>query len=116
MKRKILFRHKDEDGCLIADNLHVAKSVDAESLEQWTGLVDKNGVKIFEGDIVKGLFRFELQIECTVIFQEGAFGVLETCWNGYERFTPFAGCSGVTWEVVGNIHNSPATIYAHGCQ
>lgn len=30
--------------------------VDPETIGQWTGLVDKNGVKVFEGDIVESIF------------------------------------------------------------
>ncbi len=72
-------------------------------IQQFTGLLDKNGHEIFEGDIIRGQ-EYEKPIE--VIFCNGGFGLKYTNMNLY-----FSGLEldsnklGVV--VVGNIFNNP---------
>lgn len=67
-------------------------------LMQYTGLKDKNGKEIYEGDI---LLCCELEINGTVFFNEGCFRVQwENCIEDlYEN------CD--VYEVIGNIYENP---------
>ncbi|TAN69171.1 DNA-packaging protein [Paraclostridium sordellii 8483] len=67
-------------------------------LMQYTGLKDKNGKEIYEGDI---LLCCELEINGTVFFNEGCFRAQwENCIEDlYEN------CD--VYEVIGNIYENP---------
>ena len=81
------------------------EAVSPETVGQYTGLTDKNGKRIFEGDIVIGLFIFGLSVNAVVIFRDGAFGLK---WNrgSVETFNAFTSICNVTFEVIGNIHDN----------
>ena len=124
MNREILFRGKHDrrytsrdewvygvpyfdhdDDCIIAtDNYKLV--VIAETVGQFTGLTDKNGVKIFEGDIVTienpnisddeyGIVKFD---------NDGAMFIVE-----FDTFTVDFGnnIDGNQCEIIGNIFDNP---------
>ena len=115
--REILFRGKTEDGKwvygfpLFQDNYAIIQFWDSEefafaqyfvipeSISEFTGLTDKNGKKIFEGDILKGmggLYRvyFDISLSC--------FEWAKINGNWQETFSGFAD----EYEIIGNIHDN----------
>ena len=122
--REILFRGKQIDngkwveGYLICDREHYGKpdhhsyivnhhhpsgcfgrdvyiEVDPSTVGQYTGLNDRNGVRIFEGDII---FVPRLEKVYEVKYQRGQYCIGINQPIAYERHS----C-----EVVGNIHDNP---------
>ena len=80
--------------------------VDPATVSQFTGVLDKNGKKIFEGDIIHldyiGKTRGVEGI-ATVIFENGKFGVK---WGWHKEFVCLDGFANTTLEIVGNINDN----------
>lgn len=85
-----------------------------ETVGQYTGLTDKNGNKIFEGDIVLGRFEFGMKVPSLVVFRDGVFG-LELGNAGKNFFTAFTGFCNVTFEVIGNVFDNPELLNKEAC-
>lgn len=76
--------------------------VDPETVGQYTGLTDKNGTKIFEGDIVKSQYGELLaEVKAEVFNCSCCHGVY-----GFSTETTYPDI-GDTLVVVGNIHDNP---------
>ncbi len=134
MKREILFRGKDvfgwsygfyieqlEDGggvrSGILQNGGSTAEVDIDTVGQYTGLTDRNGVKIFEGDIVH--YRYEpgdgywnsnqnsvIEWESTGFYMQGIMGTNKYALSsGWLESIPHN--NGGFFEVIGNVHDNP---------
>lgn len=122
MRREILFRAKHThvlpenvhldgkwvEGYLCDKNYIYSTSlegeflIDPETVCQYIGLTDKNGRKIFEGDIVKS----DLNKSGKIVFNEShmAFTILEKEENRYYYIEE---CDGDHIEVIGKVFDNP---------
>jgi len=116
MNREILFRGKSIGiGVWLYGHLFnygltapcILYAVSPDTIGQYTGLTDKNGVKIFEGDVV----IIGEKLKAKVIYYDGAFRMqsefsptlIDTTDMGYmmREFSV---------RVIGNIHDNPELI------
>ncbi len=130
--REILFRGKLANGkwaygnldigyngvCIITPDRTLLGSygqVDPETVGQYTGLKDKNGQRIFEGDVVEqNWYDFMEPADDSfgvVIFCEYdcSFSVMDAEDHSIK---PLGSCTAFRWEakVIGNIHDNPELV------
>lgn len=131
--REILFRGKREDNgewvegyyiyetdeCsfelhLISDNKSVVTEVVPETVGQYTGLIDKNGKKIFEGDIIRvehdlwhGENKKTRESDIGVVLYNTNTAEFGVKINGYSNCLTLRRWKGDFNEVIGNIHDNP---------
>jgi uncharacterized phage protein (TIGR01671 family) len=123
MEREILFRGKRADngewieryyrfvpfqGCaskhFISHKMDVAYSVTPETVSQYTGLKDKNGRKIFEGDII--LINHYDTPEIKEESKVTDYNVIHGDFGDFNTWTlQWAKDDDYEFEIIGNIHD-----------
>jgi uncharacterized phage protein (TIGR01671 family) len=89
---------EDENNCTIVGNDFGEVPVIPETVGQCTGLRDKNGKEIYEGDILRsGVVIYECIYEC------GRF-----CFKHFAK--SYNICNAAMVVVIGNIHDTPELI------
>lgn len=104
----LLCHNKKKDEWYISNKAGVptAYQVRPETIGQFTGLTDKNGVKIFEGDIV----RYGDTIHKVVFEQRNGTAYFGLVYSPIETF-PFGHYQDLRQlEVIGNIYDNPELI------
>ncbi len=79
--------------------------VDSDTVGQYTGLRDKNDVKIFEGDIVKGHY-YKAGVRKRLVGKV-AFGYNGWIIEGLKQYKGTAERLTVSYEIIGNVHENP---------
>ncbi len=80
----------------------------SETRGEYNGLTDKNGVKVFEGDILRFTTTDKaVKWLCTVEFYEGGFIARQIKHKASYKFFDCGNRLTAQWESVGNIHDNP---------
>ena len=130
MNERYLFRgkRKDGQGWIEDDLVHtrtttqgvvteiytldMSYEVDPETVGQCTGLKDKNGKLIFEGDIIVTDIFNTPEIKYTIAYNKEIAAFIGEYRKGcIKYFTTFDGDSNC-FEVIGNIHDNPELLEA----
>ncbi|EAK1469099.1 hypothetical protein F1Q05_01445 [Campylobacter jejuni] len=76
-------------------------------IELWTGIYDKNGKKIYEGDIVKTKSLYDYFLAKISIHKEGTFYFEGKNGDYIGSLIYLVEDEGYTIETIGNIHENP---------
>lgn len=88
--------------------------VDPDTVGQFTGLQDKNGKEIYEGDIIKMTTEIYGEEFFRIGYENSHIGAFCLCGEGIDNVSRFVGIFGrdcgyepFYCDVIGNIHDNP---------
>ncbi|EOI0693362.1 YopX family protein [Campylobacter jejuni] len=76
-------------------------------IELWTGIYDKNGKKIYQGDIVKTKSPYDCFLAKVGIHKEGTFYLESKSRDYIGSLIYLVKDEGYDTEIIGNIHENP---------
>ena len=85
------------------------EAVSPGSIGQYTGVKERNGVRVFEGDIVRTQLGRLVRIEYRAVGGFVGFDMSAIEWKHECPWSDTAWCS-YNIEVVGNIHDNPEMV------
>lgn len=91
------------------------QEVNPASVGQFTGLLDKNGMEIYEDDIVHYSDTMGMEFNASIIFQDGIFGFRQKYSRGMSTLHKHETYNDgyctvkiqITYEVIGNVYDNP---------
>ena len=81
--------------------------VDPSTVGQYTGLTDKNGKRIFEGDILKRYYDDLYADDAVIVWFNNGWCAKDVTNMTYEAYSIFKGDVIPYAEIIGNIHDNP---------
>lgn len=80
--------------------------VDPETVGECSGIPDKNGKLIFEGDVLKVIYLCQKPVIARVTFRDGKYGIRYTR-HGNTCIDTMSGSMSNLYEIIGNIYDNP---------
>jgi uncharacterized phage protein (TIGR01671 family) len=124
--REILFRGKRKDNgewvygdlchdipgarmILVREGIYEGEDflIHPETLGQYTGIEDKNGAKIFEGDIIKGYYFLKDEYYVGKVEYSEELSAYILTGHGYNQVVWLASFGKPDTEIIGNVIDNP---------
>lgn len=92
---------------LNSDNVNTAYPVEPATIGQYTGLKDKNGKEIYEGDVMRFITEFGETMTSEVAFMNGFFYIQGEEEDDDDIYGITYAVKSMNAEIIGNIHDTP---------